>query len=66
MTPTKVEAKLVSNQDAIGQTKNFETNGASYNGHVSCLENNDNRSIQNNHLTVSCLKYSQMMKLQQI
>ena len=42
---TNWNTELASNQDAYGKIKNFETNGASYNKHVTCIENNENRSI---------------------
>ena len=44
---TNWNAELVSNQDAYEQIENFEANGASYNEHVTCIENNENRSISN-------------------
>ena len=63
---TNLNAELSSNQDAYGQIENFETNGASYNEHVTCIENNENKVFQISHLGVSCLKCSHMVKLQQI
>ena len=44
---TNWNAELVSNQDAYGHIENFETNGASYNEHLTCIGNNENRSISN-------------------
>ena len=38
---TNWNAELVSNQDAYGQIENFEANGASYNEHVTGIENNE-------------------------
>ena len=37
---TNWNAELVSNQDAYGQIENFETSGASYNEHVTCIKSN--------------------------
>ena len=44
---TNWNAELVSNQDAYGHIENFEANGASYNEHLTCIGNNENRSISN-------------------
>ena len=44
---TNWNAELVSNQEAYGQIENFETDGASYNEHLTCIGNNENRSISN-------------------
>lgn len=44
---TNRNAELISNQDAYGEIENFETKGALYSEHVTCLENNENRSIPN-------------------
>ena len=44
---TNWNAELVSNQDAYGEIESFETKDALYSEHVTCLENNENRSIPN-------------------
>ena len=44
---TNWNAELVSNQDACGEIESFETKDALYSEHVTCLENNENRSIPN-------------------